>query len=33
MGRVMPVLLCESVSNAEVGMCLEWGGKPKLTNM
>jgi len=34
MGRViMLVLLCESVSSAEVGMCLEWGWKPKLTNM
>jgi hypothetical protein len=33
MGRVMPVLLCESVGSAEVGMCLEWVGKRKLTNM
>ena len=29
----MPVLLCEIVGNAVVGMCLEWRGKPKLTNM
>ena len=33
MGRVIPGLLCERVSSAEVGMCLEWGGKPKLTYM
>jgi hypothetical protein len=33
MGRIMHLLLCESVSSVEVGMCLEWGGKPKLTNV
>jgi hypothetical protein len=26
MGRSMPVLLCENVSNVEVGMCLGWEG-------
>jgi hypothetical protein len=32
-GSAMPLLLLESVSSDEVGICVEWGMKPKLTNV